>query len=41
MGEHHFGNFTQGIIDLLMNNTGEFVTERQNQDLGFYIRTSL
>ena len=25
MGEHHFGNFTLGILDLLMNNTGEFV----------------
>ena len=34
MGEHHFGNFTQGIIDLLMNNKGEFVTERSNPDNG-------
>ena len=34
MGEHHFGNFTLGIIDLLMNNTGEFVTERSWGALG-------
>ena len=27
MGEHQFGSFTQGIIDLLINTTGEFVTE--------------
>ena len=32
MGEHHFGNFTLGIIDLLMNNTGEFVTERSHPE---------
>ena len=28
MGDHQFGSFTQGIIDLLINTTGEFVTER-------------
>ena len=28
MGDHQFGSFTQGIIDLLMNTTLEFVTER-------------
>ena len=29
MGDHQFGSFTQGIIDLLINTTGEFVTERR------------
>ena len=30
MGDRQFGSFTQGIIDLLMNTTGEFVTERRS-----------
>ena len=30
MGDHQFGSFTQGIIDLLINTTGEFVTERRS-----------
>ena len=33
MGDHHFGNFTLGIIALLMNTAGEFVTERFSGDL--------
>ena len=32
MGDHQFGSFTQGIIDLLINTTGEFVTERLTVD---------
>ena len=28
MGDHHFENFTIGNIALLINTTGEFVTER-------------
>ena len=33
MGDHQFGSFTQGIIDLLINTTGEFVTERMRRSL--------
>ena len=35
MGDHQFGSFTQGIIDLLINTTGEFVTERFLMILGY------
>ena len=40
MGDHQFGSFTQGIIDLLMNTTGEFVTERYSTQCDPLIRVS-
>ena len=39
MGDHHFGNFTMGIIALLINTTGEFVTERFSASVDMFVFT--